>query len=71
MYSSSPKPTLYDTANYFQTQANRTRDPDRKAHYQRCADEHRAKAKEPEPQADKRRQFTPTDHRSGPADSRS
>jgi hypothetical protein len=35
-------------ADYFQKQAERTRDPERKAHYQRCADEYRAKAKEAE-----------------------
>jgi hypothetical protein len=33
-------------ADYFQQQADRTRNPARKAHYQRCADEYRAKAKE-------------------------
>jgi hypothetical protein len=32
------------TADYLQTQANRTRDPDRKAHYQRCADQYRQQA---------------------------
>jgi hypothetical protein len=32
-------------ADYFQKQAARTRNPERKAHYQRCADEYRAKAK--------------------------
>jgi hypothetical protein len=39
-------PTLFDLANYFQTQANRTRNAERKAHYQKCANEHRAKATE-------------------------
>ena len=42
------KPTLYDTAEYFQQQADRTRNANRKAHYQRCADEYRVKAKEAE-----------------------
>jgi hypothetical protein len=40
-------------ADYFQKQADRTRDPERKAHYQRCADEYRAKAKEAECAPDK------------------
>ena len=31
-------------ARYFQQQADRTQDQIRKAHYQRCADEYRAKA---------------------------
>ena len=35
-------------ADYFQKQADRTRDPERKAHYQKCADEYRAKAREAE-----------------------
>jgi hypothetical protein len=39
------KPTLFDTAEYFQRQADRTRREDRKAHYQRCADQYRAEAK--------------------------
>jgi hypothetical protein len=41
---------LYDVADYFQKQADRTRDRDRKAHYQRCADDYRAKAKDAEPE---------------------
>jgi hypothetical protein len=48
MVSQSNKPTWRDTADYFQQQADRTRDPDRKAHYQRCADECRAAAAEQE-----------------------
>jgi hypothetical protein len=44
MFRPSNKPTRHDTADYFQTQANRTRDPDRKAHYQRCADQYRQQA---------------------------
>ena len=40
-------------AEYFQKQANRTRNKERKAHYQQCADEYRAKAKEAERARDK------------------
>jgi len=35
-------------ADYFQKEADRARNPERKAHYQRCAEEHRANAKEAE-----------------------
>jgi hypothetical protein len=44
------KPTLFDTANYFQQQANRTRNANRKAHYQHWADHYRAEAKKAEPE---------------------
>jgi hypothetical protein len=46
--AANSKPTLHDLADYFQQQADRTRNEDRKAHYRRCADEYRAKAKEAE-----------------------
>jgi len=42
------KPTLFDLADYFQQQANRARKEERKAHYQRCADQYRLKAQQAE-----------------------
>jgi hypothetical protein len=43
------KPTLFDTAHYFQQQANRARNANRKAHYQHWADHYRAEAKKAKP----------------------
>jgi hypothetical protein len=43
------KPTLNDTAHYFQQQADRTRKEDLKAHYRRCADHYSSEAKKAEP----------------------
>ena len=39
-------PDLYSLTNYFQQQAEHMRDPEGKAHYQRCADQYYAKAEE-------------------------
>jgi hypothetical protein len=39
-------PDLNSLADYFQKQANRAQNKDRKAKYQRYADDYRAKAKE-------------------------
>jgi hypothetical protein len=44
-------PDLYALAKYFQKQADRTRNPDRKMHYQRCADEARWTARAAEQKA--------------------
>lgn len=41
-------PTWRETAKYFQNQADRTRNADRKAHYLRCAEECRRKAQNEE-----------------------
>jgi hypothetical protein len=54
------KPTIYDTADYFQRQADRTRNWDRKAHYQRCADQYRAQAKAAELSQSERQRITTT-----------
>jgi hypothetical protein len=53
------KPTLHETAVYFQQQAYETRNPGRKAHYQWCADQHLSAAQAAE-RAAKTGWMTPT-----------